>query len=109
MEQDVGEVVFAGIHSEKLAIQHVRYPCQWMPVTRAPRGEGPGDISPIQAGFYMGIIRDVITIIVVDEARMAHLPIKGNCDQHQRQANISIRTCQLHVRHRLDECAGSRA
>ena len=85
MEQDVYEVVRPWIESEQLDIQHMRQPCQRMPVGRVGRGERPDEAFSGQACSYVGIFEDVLPVIEVHELVTAYLPVncEGNDDQEQ--------------------------
>jgi hypothetical protein len=77
MQQNVCYMVAGGFVAEKLAIEHVRYPCQWMPVVCVAGGEGPLYLLPVQAASNDAIPCNVEGVIKIDETAAVNLPI-GN-------------------------------
>ena len=55
------------LEAVKLAIQHVRHPCEWMPVARVSMDKSPLNIARSKTLGYSWIEVNVGTIIVVNE------------------------------------------
>ena len=88
MKTDVDQMVFAGIHPKKLAIQHVRNPGNWMPVERIGVRKSPLDVFPEQSALDHRVLRDVIRIVVIKIFEMADGKVNGQCyarQQHTKQ------------------------
>ena len=60
-------MVRAWIHSEQLAIEHVRNRRERMPVLRMNMGKRPLDASPGQASAHVRIVEHVKRIVVINE------------------------------------------
>ncbi len=52
--------------SKNLDIDHVRNPCQWMPVIGMNGCEGPSDSLPRETRGYGGISSNVCMVIEID-------------------------------------------
>ena len=67
MQEDIGEVMAAGVKTEELAIQHVRQRRERMPVTRMSVRECPHDSMRSDTTGYDRISVNVSAIVVIDE------------------------------------------
>jgi len=52
----------------ELTVQHVRQPCQGIPIVGVGTGESPDGAFPSQACLKMRIFRHVLVVVVVDES-----------------------------------------
>ena len=67
VEEDIGEVMAAGIQPVKLAVEHVGEPGQRMPVADVAISKRPLNSPPTQALADLGIVVHISRIIVVDK------------------------------------------
>ena len=70
MQQEIDVVMSGGIEMEELAIQCVREPGQWMPVSVVKGSEGPFHGIPGQSVLDLGILQNVNGVIESDELVM---------------------------------------
>ena len=75
----------AGVQAVKLTVQHVRQPCQGMPIAGMSGGKGPDKAFESQAGLHVMITGDVLNVVVADEVIMSHLPEYDNGGDNQKQ------------------------
>ena len=87
VEEDIGEVMSAGIQSVKLAVQHVGKPSQWMPVGRVKAGEGPGDSLEGQTLRNHRILKHIFIVVVENELVMQRLAENDKGDRGQHKAH----------------------
>ena len=83
MEGQVYEMVGAAVQAEKLAIEHVRNPRDWMPISfsSVQISKGPGESFWGQTPLDNSIGGDVIGVVVSDESKPMDAP-KGGCGEH---------------------------
>lgn len=67
MKQETRNVVAASIDAKQLAVDHVRYPCQRMPIANC-FGECPDDIFFIEPGVDVEVFYDISDVIVYESA-----------------------------------------
>src|SRR5215472_10778633 len=85
VQQDVCEMVPAGIDTEELHVEHVREPGEGKPIGVAERGECPHDAVGSEAGPYLRVFGDVDWIVERNEVVSANLDEGGedkNKDEH---------------------------
>lgn len=93
MEQDIGEVMTAGVQSVELAVQHVREPGQGMPVMRMAVSEGPADAGQGQTLYNLRIIIHILVVIIIDKPmteRLAEDQKYGDCQQQANARNHTL-------------------
>jgi hypothetical protein len=73
VEQNVDIVRPGGIQTEHRGVERVRDPGDRVPVGRIARGQRPLDGGPVQAGFDVEVVGDVVGVIVIGEG----LPVDG--------------------------------
>jgi hypothetical protein len=83
-------MVACRIRCEELAVQHVREPCQGMPVVGIDRLKRPGDAALCQSRLHMAVLGDIFVIIITDEFKAAHLPEYGSDNQDKKKGNNKI-------------------
>src|SRR5262245_845700 len=74
-----------GADPEELHIEHVGYPCQWMPIRRVPRRERPADVGGCEPTGYVRGVEHVLVIRKVDKAGSKDWP-KGS-ERNDRQGD----------------------
>ena len=74
------------VYAEQLAIEHVRKPCQGMPVARVLIRERPLQTPPTQSGADGGILKDIIVVIVINKTVMARGPVNRQRSDYQCKA-----------------------
>ena len=67
MQQHIHKMMRTRLHTEELAIHHVRHRRQRMPIVGMDVGKGPSNPVPAQAGADLVIFADVSRIIEIDE------------------------------------------
>ena len=67
VEKNIYQVVRARIHSEQLAVEHVRDRRQRMPVLRMDMRERPDNPAPGQARAHVRVVEHVKRIVIIDE------------------------------------------
>src|SRR2546421_11735828 len=67
MKNDIGNMVGARLCSEELAVQHVGYPRQRVPVRRVKSFEGPTQPFPCQPALYHRVAAYIIRVIKFNE------------------------------------------
>jgi len=92
MEQEIGDVMAAGVEAIKLAIQHVREPGERMPVAGVTGGERPGDGVRMEPVLDGGVQGDVFGVIVIIELEAVSGPVKAEGDERQGEADENVAT-----------------
>src|SRR5579864_2293692 len=67
MDGHIDDMKCARIQSKEADVDHVRQPCQWVPVRRVPSRQCPAKPGPRQARSYLRIVDNVRGIVPVDE------------------------------------------
>ena len=83
MNQRINQQVATCLHAEKLAIDHMCDPREWMPVPSVKSGERPGQSAERNAAIHHGVFCDIPKLIEIGEAMPDHLRI--NPKRHYRQ------------------------
>ena len=60
MEKHICHVMMTRIHPINLAIQHMRKPCQWVPVARMCSGERPPYAFKCQSSLYIVVSGNIL-------------------------------------------------
>lgn len=84
---DIGQVVRLGIQAPKMDVRHVRNPSHWVPVTRPGMAKGPDYSLQGYAVLEMGILRDIVFIIEINELIMGHRTVQGEGNQREATAD----------------------
>jgi hypothetical protein len=72
----IGKMMHTWIHPEKLNIEHMGDPGNWMPIGSIPNSrKRPLDTLKIYSMLNRMIVYNVIWVIIVDEIKTYHLPI----------------------------------
>src|SRR5215831_7872335 len=71
------------LHPEELAIDHMRDPCEWMPVPLVKSGERPAESRERKTAIHHWVFLDIRSVIERDEAMPDHLRIHPK--RHYRQ------------------------
>ena len=87
VEDDIDQVVPSRIQAEELYVHHMRDPGEGVPVVGMMGGEGPDDIVEREAGSYLGVFRDVLVVVEVDEGVTADLPVNRQGQEDNPQAD----------------------
>ena len=87
MDEDIDEVVKAGIQAEEFAINLMGNPRQRVPVSRMKSREGPSDIRPSQSSFHERVFRNVIRVVVTDEWVAPRRQEYRQGDERKQQGN----------------------
>ncbi len=80
-------MVAAGFEPEKLAIQHVRYRRERMPVPRVTVCECPRDSRKRDAARYDRFSIDVLVVVVINEVVLKRRTKNQPCDRSEIYAN----------------------
>ena len=90
MQQNIGQVMAAGVQAKDLTINHVRDRGQGVPILRVDVGERPDHSVPGQPGTNDCIFENIGTIVVVHEIKPRCLAkhseddcSKADVDQYQ--------------------------
>src|SRR5262245_5708955 len=84
--------------AEELAIDHMRDPCEWMPVPRVKGGKRPGESLERNTAIHHWIFLDIRGVIERDEAMPDHLRIdpKRHYRQTEQDEKIgSVKCCSV--------------
>ena len=87
MKKKVGQVVFTGVQTEKLAVEHMRKPGQRMPVSNIRKTKRPLDPLDRHSIFDVLILGHVQSVIETDKFVMAYLPINTKCGNNQHHTD----------------------
>src|SRR5580658_1924069 len=90
MDREVGEVMRPGVKPEELAIEHVGEPRQRKPVAGKGMREGPRHAAPRDSLPYVGVVRDVDGIVIIDEAETQNLPIGRKDGDREERVNPKV-------------------
>ena len=85
VKHQAGLVVAPGIETKELYIEHMREPCQGMPIAGMSGCKGPDKAFESQAGLHVMITGEVLNVVVADEVIMLHLPENGNGGDSQKE------------------------
>ena len=83
MKYQIDQVVFAGIQTKKLAIEHMRYPGQWMPVRDIGEPKSPNNPVLRNAGPNHWVVDNIQAVIETDKLMLVYLPV--NCKNGNRK------------------------
>jgi len=92
MKKKTGQMMHAGIQSVKLAVQHVRQPCQRVPIAGISGCQCPGDALERQSVLNMAIFVDVGIVIKIHKIMISCLPINGERGYNEKKTNQYITT-----------------
>jgi len=67
VQQDVHDVRSDGAQAEKIAVELMGHPGQWVPVGLIARAESPFHVCPRQALGYVSVIGDVVNVVIIEE------------------------------------------
>jgi uncharacterized protein YoaH (UPF0181 family) len=67
VQQQIDEMMAAGLEAEQLAIEHVRERGERVPVARMRVGERPGNVTERKASAYGRVVSDINWIIEINE------------------------------------------
>src|ERR1700746_2770454 len=67
MNQCVDDQMATCIHAEEFGVDHMRDPCEWMPVPLVKGGKCPGDSRECNATIYHCVLLDIRIVIQSDE------------------------------------------
>ncbi len=76
VDEDAYEMMTGRIQGEKLIVEGVGKPRDWVPIGGGGCGEGPSDGGPTQAAADVRVAGDIYTIVPKDEA----VPQHGNVE-----------------------------
>ena len=77
-------MVSSGIKAIKLGVQHVRQPCQRVPIGYIGSSKGPNDTLAGQSFVHVMIFDDVLIIVKIDKLEVSHLPVDSECGDKQK-------------------------
>ena len=83
MNQRINQQVATCFHAEKLAIDHMCDPREWMPVPSVKSGERPGQSAERNAAIHHGVFCDIPKLIEIGEAMPDYLQINAKCGDRQ--------------------------
>ena len=87
MKKNIHEMMRARIQSEKLNIEHMREPCQGMPVRGMCCAKRPIESLKRNPFFYMLVIKDVIIIIKVHKVMIRYPVVGGENGEDEKDNN----------------------
>jgi len=87
VEEDIGEVVSAGIHAPQLNIEHVGYPRQRVPIGCVVSRHRPKDVRDAESRADVVVTDDIIFIVEPDELEMRHLSVDCKDGKQQEYAD----------------------
>src|SRR5438128_6668678 len=70
-------------YTEELAVDHMRDPREWMPVSLMKGGQSPGEPPDRNAAIHHRVLFDVRKVIDSDEVMPDHLHINPKCGDGQ--------------------------
>jgi len=82
----------ARIQTVNVAVDHVGYPGNRMPVALMACGKGPDDIVDGQTIYYPGVFIDVPAVVEINKLMAADLVIYGKGENGQKQADPDFGT-----------------
>jgi hypothetical protein len=77
MKEKAYQMMPPRLQSEQLAVQHVGYPGQGMPVACMEGCQSPGNVSRRQTRLYVTVFRYVLVVIKPDKIVFVNLPVNG--------------------------------
>ena len=101
MQQQIHIVRAGGIEIEELAIERVRKPGDGMPRADMIGGEGPAHGVPGEAVLHVRILRDVESVVVVDEGIVIDAGIERDSDDDEGEAEHELALPRRYVRRQL--------
>src|SRR5262249_2268098 len=107
--QRVDQMMTRRLHTEKLAIQHMRNPCQRMPIRRVSRTKRPDDIGPGQSCDDVRVLEDVIAVVNVDEVMPDDWQVAEKCQKTEQKQQSSARLGWLNVHGERGRLSGAEA
>ena len=96
-------MVAGWICSIEFVVNHVRQPCQGVPVAGMYGRECPENLSASQTGLYMAILCDIYIVIITDKVKMMHLPENDKSYQNKEKGNNEVVTENFMFTHNLPD------
>src|SRR5215475_5539757 len=90
MKQKTGQVMSASPNSKELPIQLVRYPGDGVPIALFEGGERPTHILPGQTAFYVRVVVNIGSVIVVDKGMSNHGRVHKQSGEPQQETESKI-------------------
>src|SRR5947208_2462202 len=90
MDQCVNEQMATCNHAEKLAVDHMCDPGEWMPVCLVKSGERPGESRERNAAIHHRVFLDIRIVIQSDELMPHHLRINPKCYYRQTEQDEKV-------------------
>ena len=87
VQQDIDQMMSAGVQPEELAVQHVGKRGERNPVGDLRVGKGPAHRLHGQSLFHHRVLIHILVVIIIDELKMRRLSEDGQNHQHQKNAN----------------------
>ena len=92
VEKHTRDVVPARIKTVDLRIQHMREPCQRMPVRLELSGQRPDDALRGQAGGYVRVLINVIGVVKINETVVPDLSVDEEIDRNEAERDPDDRS-----------------
>jgi hypothetical protein len=90
VKKKVGQVMFTGVQTEKLAVEHMRKPGHRMPVSNIRKPKGPFNALARQTGLYVLVLIHIQAIIETYKVMMAHLPVNNSGSNNKKKADKNV-------------------
>src|SRR5512136_48434 len=90
MQDQVGQMITAGIEAVELIIEHQGKPHERIPyftIFFTHGAERPENSVQRFDGFYVEVFDDVNTVINVNKVELIHLPVNGKRNNRQKDIN----------------------
>src|SRR6478609_7323690 len=89
MQQDIHDMWPSGAECEETCVEHMRHPCERVPVAGVKGREGPKNAGGRQAPLHPWIGRDVFLVVKDDEGKGTNPPVKCQRDKSEQSTNES--------------------
>jgi len=86
VQNQIRDMVSAGMQSVKLVIEHQGQPGQGMPEFRVGGAECPDNALRCNAGLDVMVFCDIDIVVNIDKVKLLHLPVHGK--SHHCQHNV---------------------
>src|SRR5262249_32683144 len=97
VQNDICQMIARGPKVKHLKVQHVRKPCERMPVSSLASRKRPLDVPPIETSLDVRIFQDVNWIIKIDEAVVDRGPERYSYYNNQAGYANESDTSRAHV------------
>src|SRR5437870_9127472 len=107
MNQCVNEQMATRERAEKLSVDHMCDPCEWMPISLAKSGKRPAHPRERNTAIHYWVLFDIRNVIENDEAMPDDLRVNAKRDYRQTEQNEEIGSLECRNVADLERLRGS--